>query len=290
MENWDDYRFILALDRSGTLRAAATRLGVNHSTVSRRLASINTRYGLIFEQATGRYQATDLGKQLVNTAAQMEEINFAASRQQKASGDELSGPITLSIPGVLARYILLEPLTQFCNDHPAIQLTIQSTYRFANLDRSEADIAVRGVNEPPEHFVGRRLFAYGLSHYCSTDYFNTVAPEDRRWITDTFDKNPPDWIAHSPFPHAPIGLRINDVELRHRAAVMSKGMSLGACYIADQEPKLMRLPGATVMSGQDLWVLTHPDLRDTPRIKLLMQFIAAVLVKNRALIEGTHEQ
>lgn len=289
MDNWDDYRFILALDRFGTLRSAATHLGVNHSTVSRRLAVINSRYdGLIFEQAAGGYVSTPLGKQLVAAACNIEQINLTATRQQKASGRGLSGPITLSVPGVLARYILLGPLTKFCSEHPEIDLTIQSTYRFADLNRSEADIAVRGANNPPEHFVGRRLFAYGLSHYCNPDYLLSVAPKDRRWITGPQEKGAISWIKHSPFPETPIGLHIDDIEMRHQAAISGEGMILGACYMSDPEPKLTRLPGSHVAPGQVLWVLTHPDLKDTPRIKALMQFIASVLKENRALIEGHH--
>lgn len=287
MENWDDYRFILALDRCRTLRAAATLLGVNHSTVSRRLTVINARYDSpVFEQAAVGYVATQFGKKLVDAAVKMEELNFATNRRHKASGKGLSGPITLSVPGVLARYVLMEPLTQFCREHPGIQLSIQSTYRFADLNKSEADVVVRGTNTPPEHLVGRRLFTYGLSHYCSADYLATTAPEDRRWITNTTGNKPPNWIKHSPFPDTPVGLQIDDIELRHRAAIMGQGMSLGACYIADAEPRLARLPGATLVPGQDFWVLTHPDLKDTPRIRVLMQSIVAALMANRALIEG----
>lgn len=287
MENWDDYRFILALNRFATLRSAAAHLGVNHSTVSRRLAVINARYASpVFEQAAGRYVTTPLGEQLVHAASQMEEINFTANRQQVAIGTGLSGPITLSVPGALARYVLLAPLTQFCRDHPAIQLTIQSSYKFADLNRSEADVVVRGVMNPPDHLVGRRLFSYGLSYYCSTGYLAATAPADRRWITGPAPTGAPDWINQSPFPDAPIGMRIDDIELRHRAAISGQGMIRGACYMADPEPKLTRLPAATVTPAQDLWVLTHPDLKNTPRIRLLMQVITSALLEKRALIEG----
>ncbi len=290
MENWDDYRFILALDRCQTLRSAAALLGVNHSTVSRRLAVINSRYSSpAFELTAGGYAATQFGKKLVDAAEKIEEINFAANRSQKASGNELSGPITLSVPGVLARYILLGPLTQFCNDYPEIQLTIQSTYRFADLDRSEADVAVRAVNQPPDHFIGRRLFPYGLSYYCNGDYLAAVKPKNRTWITDIGEEKTPGWIARSPFPDAQVGLRIDDIELRHRAAIVGKGMILGACYMADPEPGLMRIHSSAIVPGQDIWVLTHPDLKDTPRIRLLMQFIASAIMAKRGLIVGDQQ-
>ncbi|MEP5407705.1 MAG: LysR family transcriptional regulator, partial [Parasphingorhabdus sp.] len=166
MDNWDDYRFILALDREATVRGAAQLLGVTHSTVSRRFAVINARFEKpVMERVAGGYRKTDFGQKLVAAAEQMEAINFAADRQRRAAETELAGPITLSIPDVLGQYLLLDDLATFCSKYPGIKLSIQSNNQFADLDRSEADIVVRGTKKPPEHFVGRRLFPYALSYY-----------------------------------------------------------------------------------------------------------------------------
>ncbi len=287
MENWDDYRFILALSRQGTVRSAATQLGVTHSTVSRRLAVINDKYGApLFDRIAGGYKPTELGEQLLDAAKRVEQINFSVRRKQRVIGADLSGPITLSIPGVLGHFLLLEELAKFSQEYPEIQLTIHSSYQFADLDKSEADIVVRAVAKPPEHFVGRRLFPYALGYYCRRDYLGKTALDDLSWIVDPATVNPEQWIAASPFPDAPIGLRIDDILLRHSAAVMGQGLARGACYIADQEPMLMRLPGTEIFEGPDFWVLTHPDLKNSPRIKLLMRFIASSMMASRDLIEG----
>ncbi len=287
MDNWDDYRFILALERSGTIRGAAQQLGVNHSTVSRRLATINTRYGgVIFEQATHGYQPTALGAEMAEAARQMEMINFAADRRQKATSQDLAGPITVSLPGVLGQYLLSDMLNRFSQDYPAIQLRVESSYRFADLDRAEADIVVRGVERPPDHLVGRRLLPYALNHYCSRDYLARTAPEERRWITGLPHTDPASWIAETPFPDAPVSWHTDDIMMRHVAALAGHGMIRAACYMADPEPGLVPLPGSKPAGGLPLWVLTHPDLRETPRIKLLMREIAAAILAQRDVIEG----
>ncbi|QTD57149.1 LysR family transcriptional regulator [Parasphingorhabdus cellanae] len=288
MENWDDYRFILALDRSGTVRAAANLLGVTHSTVSRRLAVINARYGKpVFERAAGGYKKTELGMELVEAAQQMEEISFSADRRRTAGETDLSGPITLSIPDVLGQYLLLDYLVDFCRQYPDIKLSLDSTYRFADLDRSEADVVIRSVAKPPDHLVGRCLFPYALSLYCHRDYLEKTAPVDRRWITAATPAGKPRWIADSPFPDVPVGIMSDDITLRHKAVLEGHGMTRGACYMGDAEPDLIRLPlSPPPFPVADFWVLTHPDLKNTPRIKVLMQFLTAALLENQDLIEG----
>ncbi len=288
MDNWDDYRFLLALDREGTVRGAAKLLGVTHSTVSRRLAIINGRYEKsVLERVAGGYRKTDFGKKLIAAALQMEAINFAADRKRRAAEIDLAGPITLSIPDVLGQYLLLDDLSEFCKKYPDIRLSIQSNNQFADLDKSEADVVVRGTKKPPEHFVGRRLFPYALSFYCHVDYLKNTKPADLRWVVGLSGVPRPTWIEESPFPDAKTGLISDNIAFHYQAAVDGRGMIRNACYICDPDPRLMRLPGApSPVPIPDFWVLTHPDLKSTPRIQLLMRFLVTALKAKRDLIEG----
>lgn len=270
------------------MRGAAQRLGVTHSTVSRRLAVINGRYEKsVMERVAGGYRKTDFGKKLVAAAEQMEAINFAADRKRRAAETELAGPITLSIPDVLAQYLLLEDLSKFCKKYSDIRLSIQSNNQFADLDKSEADVVVRGTKKPPEHFVGRRLFPYGLSYYCHVNYLENTKPDDLRWLVGLSGTSRPRWIEDSPFPDAKIGMVNDNIAFHYQAALEGQGMIRNACYICDRDPRLMRLPGApTPLPVPDFWVLTHPDLKNTPRIQLLMRFLVTALQAKRDLIEG----
>lgn len=287
MQDWDHFRLILALSRAGTVRGAAAVLGVNHATVSRRLAQINQQYEQpIFERVAGGYKATHLGKQLIAAARRMEDISFSVTRQSRASEPEISGPITLSVPKPIAQFLLVDALAKFTARHPKIELSIETSYQYVNLDRSEADVVVRGTNNPPEHLVGRRLFPYALCHYCAPGYLENTATEDRKWLTFAPRNQSQKWVATSPYPNAPIALHVDDLTYLHRAAIAGRGMIRSACYMGDPEPKLIRIPGTKPTSIADLWVLTHPDLRDTPKIKTLMKFLAETLNAKRDLIEG----
>lgn len=291
MKDWDNYRIILALHRAGTLRGAAALMGVNHATISRKLAVINKRYGnAVFERVAGGYRATSLGQEMISTAERIEDVTIDSERSLRARAADISGPITLSIPPTIGQFLLLDTLDKFIKRYPRIALTITVSNRRVNLDRSEADVAIRGDNQPPEHLVGRCLFSYALSYYANRDYLQNTQNKDLRWIAKPEDTQHSEWIAQSPYPNAPIGVRIDDIVTRHMAAVAGQGLTRGACYMAEQEPAMMRLPGAKVTPAQQLWILTHPDLRDTPRIKTLMQFLAAEMLSKKALVEGSNNQ
>ncbi len=286
MNDWDDYRLILALARCGSLRSAAASLGLTHTTVSRRLATLQDARGQLFDKAPGGYRATKLGEALISVAERMERLTLDAARQQKAYGEDLSGPITLSLPEAIAQFLLLEELLEFTEAYPAITLTVETSYRFVDLDRSEADVVVRGAQEPPDHLVGRRLFPNCVTYYADRDYLAGTPEEELRWIAPSAAATDPSWLAGSPYPDAPIALMIDDITARHRALVSGLGLSRGACFMADPEPNLVRLSAQPPVPQQELWVLTHPDLRQTPRIRTLMEFITNAINAKRTLILG----
>ena len=287
MLEWNDYKLLLALARAKTIRGAAALLAVNHGTVSRRLTYLaGVLQDDLFERTPQGYRPTVLGETLVDSALKMELASMEAERRSKALAQDLRGPVKISIPEVFGRYLLLNDLADLRNEFPEIELTIEVSYALANLDRSEADIAVRGTQAPPDHLVGRRLCQINVAHYCAVGYLEQTPEEDRNWIVRARDQSVRDWIARSPFPHVPIGMVVNDIGLRHALAAEGLGLALGACFICDQIPNMMRLPGSSPFKIEDLWVLTHPDLKKVPRISQIMSFLYDRLSRKFDLLEG----
>ncbi|EAQ27610.1 transcriptional regulator [Erythrobacter sp. NAP1] len=286
MNDWDDYRLILAIARSGSLRSAAGELGLTHTTVSRRLAALQARRGLVFDKVPGGYAPSPLGEALIEVAQEMEELSLKGERFERASNPDLAGPIRLSLPEAIAQFLLLEDLVEFSQTHSAIDLQIETSSRFADLDRSEADVVVRGAKDPPGHLVGRRLFPNCVTYYGHRDYLASTPPEKLRWIAPSPEARTPGWLEKSPYPDAPIVLSLDDVTARHRALVTGLGLSRGACFMADPEPDLIRLPGSEPEPLQDIWVLTHPDLRETPRVRALMEHIIQAMLRKKDLVTG----
>ncbi|MCC2616523.1 LysR family transcriptional regulator [Aestuariibacter halophilus] len=278
MENWDDYRLILALHRGKSLRHAAAQLAVNHTTVSRRLVALDNKFGAPVAEATPKgFQLTPLGEALLGVALEMEALVKHNQRIERAMQLDLSGAIRVSVPPALLQYALLDELCAFQQLHPGIALNISSNYQAVDLDDCEADVVVRVSNTPSEHLVGHRLFPITVNYYANPRYLAETPPDKRRWIVDPNTGDPAQWIQHSPFPDVPVGLTIDDLVLRHQAAANGFGLIRGAHYIATQFAELTVVgdqPNAPLM---DIWVLTHPDYRDVARIKTLMAYLTDCL-------------
>lgn len=287
MKDWDDYRLALALQRAGSIRGAAQSLGVNHATISRRLAALNERLGApAFERVGGAYRPTSHGQPLVAAALGMEDAVYAAERDAMGRERAMRGALTLSLPDTMAQHLLMDELGRFADRFPDIQLTVHTSYGFADLDHREADLVVRISNDPPAHLVGRRLFKYARCAYATPGYLDGHDADARRWLGWLDDSDRPDWIRQSVCPDTPIGLRVEHPLVRHAAALAGHGMIFEACFVADPDPRLVRLPDARPEPDRDIWVLTHPDLRDSPKVKTLSRFLTEVISAKRDLIEG----
>ncbi len=287
MQSWDDFQLILALHRNGSLRATAAELGLNHSTVSRRLAGINgNEQSLIFIRSGGRYALTALGERLVKVAELMEQAVHLADRQKRAEPKGLSGKIRLSVPDFFGQYLLLDDLFTFCQTYPNIDLHVSTTYDYVDLERNEVDIVVRGADELPNNLTGERASRLAVSYYCKRGYLERTPPDERRWIRPA-DGGAFSWdLADSPFPDVPDILRVQDHTMRYMALLQGYGMGRAVCFMADVEPDLVRLPGAKTSFMQDIWVMTHADLARTPRINALVSWLVARLRGRQDLLEG----
>lgn len=272
MNEWDDYQLVLALHRGKTLRGGAKILGLNHSTLSRKLARIHQVLGAeVFEPTSQGLVITPFGEQILATATKMEQIANQA-KSLFCAPEPLAGEINLSLPPALFEFVLMEDIARFCRQYSQIRLNVQTGYHFANIDKGEADVVVRVADKPGDDLVGHRLFPLSLGFYANPDYLSTTPESDYQWITSTDLDKVRSYLAQSPYPDAKIGFTIDDLVLRHKAAAQGHGLVLGACYIADTMSELIPLNDTRLMH-QEIWVLTHQRLSQTPRIKCLMQYL-----------------
>ncbi len=286
--DWNDYQLILAVSREQSIRGAARQLGVSHATVSRRLTYLNSGGdGPLLQKSPSGLWPTKAGQTVVEAAEKMEAVTAEARRRQRAVGKQLSGPLTISMGSLVYQYVLFDEVRRFAEQYPDIELTIDGTDALVDLDRAEADIVLRASATPPEHWVGRQLFPWSLSFYAHKDYLAKTAHRDLKWIA------PPDgiarwgdWLEQSPYPDVEIGLTISDIVGRYVAIQRGVGMGRAACFMADQDPDLVRLPGAPVVEAEPFWLLVHPDFAKTERAKAALKFFAEAMQGRKALIQG----
>ncbi len=274
--HWNDLRVFLAIADSGSLSGAARILGNNHSTVFRRLGelegSLNTR---LFERLPTGYLLTTAGERALQLAREAETAIHKI--QLELAGRELTaaGKVRVTTAPSLARTILPAAVKKLRKSHPAIAIEIAVGDNDYDLTRREADIALRATRNPPENLVGKQLRELDWWVCSSTRLSNKPGNLKQlarlpligadfallrlpvfQWLEDNFQSG--------------IVARANDLATMSALTKEGIGISiLPADLLESGVSRLFRLPDHM---GQ-LWLLTHPDLRFSPRIRTVWEAI-----------------
>jgi len=288
MSNWDDIRFFLAVARAGSLSGAAKVLGVNHSTVSRRIAALEKNHGVrLFNRVRDGYEMSDAAYSIYEQALAVERQNQQISRALFAQDSRLSGPINLTMPHDIFEHCLAPNLAQFAQQHPDIKLNLLVTKQVRNLASLEADLAIRLTPEPPEYLVGKKVAQlqhgiYGAHDLPVQDNVGLVV-----WQGET---QLPNW-AQQHFPKAHIALQVDDLTAMYAAVKAGFGIARMPCYLPDSlgDKSVTRFPIELAQSNWGVWVLNHVDLRKTARVQSLREFLIAALQQKQHLFEGVRD-
>ncbi len=280
MKDWDDIRVFLALAREGSVSAASEALGVNHSTVSRRIAALEEKLeSRLFDRLRSGYSLTAAGEEIRAYAEQMEAAAFALDREIAGRDTRATGPVRVTASESIIISFLLEELAGFAADHPEIEVRLLASDRVHSLSQREADVAVRVTGAPDETLVGRKLATLAYAVYGRKEVEHTG------WIGWTDEEEEPLWIKRH-YPDLPLGFRVDSSITKFDAVRRGLGISQLPCMYADLQPELERLTEPELYPGWDIWLLTHQDLRKTARVRKVLDFLADVFTKRRDLIEG----
>jgi DNA-binding transcriptional LysR family regulator len=188
MIDWDDIRYFLAVAREGSLRAGASRLGVNHSTALRRIAQLEEHLGAqMFEKLPSGYRLTAAGEEVLALANEMEASSLQLETRVFGRDQSVRGLLRVTLPPPLAGHLLMPDAADFVHLHPEIEMELLSSGEFANLTNREADLAIRVVYDREtlplnlHGLKGPELFGgFYLSHDLLAAW-RAGAP-DPRWI------------------------------------------------------------------------------------------------------------
>jgi DNA-binding transcriptional LysR family regulator len=291
MNDWDDLRFFLAVARKGSIRGAAASLGVNHSTVSRRIDAFEKKLGTrLFERLPSGYLITQAGEEMSHSAAKIDAEVNTIGRQLIGRDTQLDGVLKVTLHSSLADKLLMPMFVDFRRAYPDIELDLNVTHSLADLSKREADVAIRISNDPPDHLVGRRVVRYATSTYASLSYLeqtqNLRNKEILTWVGWNDLVPDPQWIRDSAYPDVPARNRIRQPLTQLTAVKAGMGLAMLPCFMADTESDLRRVPFATVKPNRDIWVLTHEDLRHTARVRHFTDFVVKGILAKKDLLEG----
>ncbi len=291
--HWDDLRYALAISRGGTLSAAAEALGVSHTTVGRRLRALEEQLGVrLFDATPEGFRPTAAGADLVAVAERMEVDTLSLEGRVLGRDERLTGALRVSAMELVFR-ASREAFTSFAVRYPSVALTVTATDNEVSLARREADVVLRLNNQPPPHLVGRRVGRMQFVAYAARSLVARVgdgAPLgaypwihwDERLNAAWLDA----WLAQHA-PGASVAMRVDvSAAAMHELIAAGAGVQFLAAVEGDADPSLVRVGPVDPYARRDLWVLTLPELRDTPRVRAFTDHVAERLRATLGGVDG----
>ena len=289
MNNWDDIRYFLSVARCGNVSSAAKELGVNHSTVSRRIQALEERHGVrLFERLPSGYEMNIAASSIYELALELETKNQQVFRHLFGQDSRLQGEINLTMPHDIFDYCLSDDLAEFKNIQPDILPNLYVTKGVKNLAAREADIAIRLTSKPPEYLIGKKIAHLQHGIYSHTDTDLSKNTPVILWSNET---DLPDWaLAH--YPQAKVVMRVDDLYSMYAAVKTGVGIARMPCYLPDiiNNDLVKRLPIVQALSPWGVWVLSHVDLRNTAKVRCCREFLTERLLQRKSLFEGKESQ
>lgn len=292
---WDDFRLVKTVAEAKGLAGAAERLRVNHSTVFRRLGQLERVLRVkLFERHRTGYALTPAGEEMAALAARMEED--VASFTRKIAGQAIApaGELRITTNDTLLAHLLTPLLARFCRQCPDIRLDVVLSNQALNLSKRDADVAIRATDTPPETLVGRRVATIAWAIYGRAQDFppgtsvELSALAGRPWVAlgDNLAGVKAARFVREKVAAERIVYRVNTVLGLTEAVEAGVGIGPLPCFIADERPALLRLSPPNPDFATGLWLLTHPDLRHSARVRAFLDFIGGEIAKQRRAIEG----
>jgi DNA-binding transcriptional LysR family regulator len=272
---WSDLRYVLTVARAGTLAAAARRLGVNQTTVARRLTAADAALGSrLFERRHGVLHPTKAGEAAIARAAQVEQEVAALERGVGGADAAATGTVRLTTVPILANRLLIPAVPQLLARHPRLRLELIAESRNLSLTRREADIALRLARPESGVALARRIGRLDYAVYGPRRH----KPDDLAWITyeEGLSHLPQArFIAAAARAEETASLLLNDAEAIVQAVRAGLGKSLLPCFVGEHEPGLRQL--SSVVLAREIWLMVHRDLRAQARIAAVIDWLIALM-------------
>ena len=291
MNDWDLFRYILAIERHGGLSAAARALGVTHATVSRRLDQAEAQLGAkLFDRLPSGLTATAAGAAAAARAAAI-ETELLALDAALTPDDE--GPLSITAPPLALRTHLAADLRDFAEAHPRIALSVLSDNRVFDLHRREADLAIRVTKAPAESLWGRKLTDQRTGFFAAPTFVDQHAEA----LAGSGDQVPvisfAAWAAPllgeiiEALPGAYVAARCDDMLAALGLAAAGLGLVRAPLFAGDANGGLKLVETLPLRDYAPVWILAHPDMRRTPKVRKAMQFLGERFAQASATYMGT---
>jgi len=283
--NWDDLQVFLAVVRAGRVSAAARRLDVEHTTVARRLAALETALGVpLFYRTASGYELTPHGRNVLSSAETMEGAAIAVAARARETSGTAAGRVRVALPPEFASHWLAPKLNAFRAEYPHIELQVLVGTRQRNLWRGEAELALQSPMPPQKGLVAVRIARTAMALYASKTLpgrrrIRAGEPDTLRGFpllvyTSSFDiLQNARWF--QPLrTSGDVALTTNSTHVLASAARAGAGIAVLPRLVAREHDDLIEVSDA--VAENDVWLITHPEFRRDPKVRATADFLKRI--------------
>ncbi len=301
MLDWDGLRYFLEVARTQRVSAAALRLGVQHTTVSRRIQTLerelNTR---LFDKskATG-FTLTEEGTRFFAYAEQIEGTVLKAREEVSGQSQTLSGHLRVGSTEGFGSYVLAPLMMDFQRRYPALTLDIMPVPRFISLSKREADIAISLERPQRGPYLCTKLLDYSLKLYGSKTYLSQCAPIRTKahlaahdfigYVEELLFSDRLRYLEDI-VPTDRVIFKSTSVIAQYHALLQGRSLAILPCFMAEQDPRLAPVLHDEITITRSFWMYCHEDLRHSTRVMALWDYLKKSVQLNKALLQGNSGQ
>ena len=287
MLNWDDLRYVLAVRRHGSLARAAKALGLNKSTVSRRIAALEGELGVaLMGRGPLGYDLSDPGRRATKVAEQIEHLVQELLADVGGVDQMASGLVRVTTPQWFAQRLIIPDLPALRETHPGLNVDLVTTDDVLNIARGDADIAIRNQRPTQQSLSVRKAGVICFAMYASRDYLDSHGMPRNRGDFDGHEliayQNAVAYVKAFRWANdlkCPVALRASDAESMLDAVAAGLGIGVLPCFIATKTPGIVRLEGVGAAEPEEIWLVTQADARGIERIRVVSSWLLAKFVE-----------
>jgi DNA-binding transcriptional LysR family regulator len=270
------------------LSLGAISLGLDQSTVSRRLHAFEERIGQeLFVGTAKRNALSPIGQKYLEGALRLERVIEETDQDISAHDKQSGGTVHVVTADILANHLLLSVTSKFLKKFPDINLRIR--IQPSGEEPLLGDVALFTTNSPKVELYGRKLATASFASYASQPYYeqHKTKLDTMVWLNWDDGTDSPTWRALAPYiPDHLCRLRIDTVASLLEAVRLGVGATILPCFIGESDPALVRIAPGETISSRDIWLLVRSDLRNVPRIRIFLDFFAQHIKSHKHLIES----
>lgn len=291
--DWNDLRYVLAVVRHGSAAGAAKHLGVSHATVLRRVQAVEQSVGTtLFDRLSTGHASTDAGHLMVALGESIEDAITQTQRIIDGRATGLSGALRFTTTDSLAHSLLPPILASFRKRYPEIRVEMVVSNALLSLDRRDADVTLRTSLHPPQELVGMRLARMDFAAYAAPAYLDMRPGQhwgDLDWVLPDGSQalSPVGLWTRSAIKPERIVMTVDSFVVACRLAEAGVGVVVLPYFLGEESPRLRRVHMVEREASSDLWMLTHPNLRQSGRVRAFMEHLSRSLRAVRDRLEAS---